>query len=157
TADTPLVLVLEDLHWSDHSTVEFLAFLAQRRELARLLVLGTYRPVETALRAHPLRGMVQELGGRGHCVELRLEFLPVEDVVAYVAGRLAGPVAAPLTAFIHERTNGNALFMVNILEHLVQQGLVVRRERQWTLREGVEATAAGLPEGLRQLLLRRIE
>jgi predicted ATPase len=156
-AETPLVLVLEDLHWSDRSTVELLAYLGQRREAARLLILGTYRPAETVVRAHPLRGMVQELGGRGQCVELRLELLSAADVGAYVAGRLAGPVAAPLAAFIHERTDGNALFMVNIVEHLVQHGLVVRREGQWRLRDGAEARVASLPEGLRQLLLRRIE
>ena len=40
----PLVLVLEDLHWSDYSTLNVLAMLARRREPARLLVLGTYRP-----------------------------------------------------------------------------------------------------------------
>src|SRR5262245_3543951 len=127
TADTPLVLVLEDLHWSDSATVELLAYLAQRREPARLLVLGTYRPVETVLQAHPLRGIVQELCGRGQAVDLRLEFLPAEDVAAYVAGRLGGPVAARLAAFIYERTDGNALFMVNMAEYLVTQGAVVRQ------------------------------
>ena len=128
TAETPLVLVLEDLHWSDHSTVDFLAYVAQRRAPARLLVVGTYRPVETLIRAHPLRGIVQELCGRGQAVERRLELLLAEDVAVYVAGRLGGPVAAPLTAFIHARTEGHALFMVNIVAHLVQQGWVVRRE-----------------------------
>ena len=63
--ERPLVLVLEDLQWSDPSTVEVLAYLAQRREPGRLLVLGTYRPVETMLREHPLRRTVQELCGRG--------------------------------------------------------------------------------------------
>jgi predicted ATPase/DNA-binding winged helix-turn-helix (wHTH) protein len=155
TADTPLVVVLEDLHWSARSTVECLAALAQRQEPARLLVLGTYRPVETVLRAHPLRGLVQELEGRGQVVDLRLEFLPAEDVTAYVAGRLGGPVAPPLAAFVHARTDGNALFMVNLVEHLVQQGLVRRQAGQWTLREG--AAVHELPTGLRQLLLRRIE
>src|SRR5439155_13189061 len=145
TADTPLVLVLEDLHWSDSATVEFLAYLAQRREPARLLVLGTYRPVETVLRAHPLRGLVQELVGRGQAVHLRLEFLPAEDVAAYVAGRLGGPVAAPLAAFVHARTDGNALFMVNLVEYLVAQGGVVRRAGEWMLREGAEAQGGSIP------------
>ena len=157
TADTPLVLVLEDLHWSDSATVEFLTSLAQRREPARLLVLGTYRPVETVLRRHPLRGMVQELVGRGQCVELCLELLPAEDVAAYVAGRLGGPVTAALAAFIYERTEGNALFMVHIVEHLVQHGLIIRQEGQWTLPDGAEAKLASVPEGLQQLLRRRIE
>jgi predicted ATPase len=157
TAETPLVLVLEDLHWSDRPTVEALAYVAQRRTPARLLVLGTYRPVEAAIQGHALRHMVQELCGRGQAVELRLELLPAEDVAAYVTGRLAGPVSARLVSFIYERTEGNALFLVNILEHLVAQELVVRRDGQWTLQEVAEAKVLGLPEGLRQLLIRRLE
>src|SRR5499426_1747178 len=157
TADAPLVLVLEDLHWSDPSTVDLLAALAQRREPAQLLVLGTYRPVDLVLQAHPLRGLVQELGGRGQVSELSLELLSAEDVAAYLAGRLQGPIAPLLTAFVHERTDGNALFMVNIVEHLVQQRLLVRRAGQWTLRAREEASMARLPEEVRQLLLRRLD
>jgi DNA-binding winged helix-turn-helix (wHTH) protein/predicted ATPase len=153
-AEAPLVVVLEDLHWSDHSSLEGLSSLAQRREPARLLVLGTYRPAEAVIRGHPLRGLVQELCGRGQAAELRLEVLPAADVAAYVAGRLGGAAAA-LAAFVAERTDGNALFMVNLLEHLVQQGEVVRRGGEWTLRG--EAEKASVPEGLRQLLLRRLE
>src|SRR5262245_63930328 len=157
TAEVALVVVLEDLHWSDQSTVDALAYVAQRRGPARLLVLGTYRPVEMALRVSPVRGILQELCGRGQAVDMRLELLPVEAVTAYVTARLGGPVAAPLVAFIFERTEGNALFLVNIVEHLVQQGWVVRQEGAWTLRAGREAQVASLPEGLRQLLLRRLE
>jgi len=157
TAETPLMLVLEDLHWSDASTVEALAYVAQRRDPARLLVLGTYRPVETLLRSHPLRGLVQELCGRGQAVDLALELLPAEAVTAYVSGRLGGAVANTLAAFVYERTEGNALFLANILEHLVQQGLVVRQAGQWTLRDGGEPILASLPEGLRQFISRRIE
>ena len=146
TADRALVLVLEDLQWSDHATVEALAYLAQRPEPARLLVLGTYRPVEVLLQGHPLRGMVQELCGRGQGVDLRLEFLSAADVAAYVAGRLGGPVAPPRGVRL-SRTDGNALFMVNIVEHLVQQGMVVRRAGQWTLREGPAAPVGSLPGG----------
>jgi predicted ATPase/DNA-binding winged helix-turn-helix (wHTH) protein len=153
--DTPLVLVLEDLHWSDLSTVECLGYVAQRRPTARLLVLGTYRPVEVVIREHPLRGLVQELCGRGQATELRLEFLSPREVAAYVTGRLAGAVAAPLGAFVHARTDGNALFMVTMVEHLVQQQLLVRHEGQWTLREGAGTTS--LPTALQQLLIRRIE
>jgi predicted ATPase len=95
TANRLLVLVLEDVQWSDPSTVEALAYLAQRREPARLLMLGTYRPVEVVLQGHPLRGLVQELGGRGQARELRLELLPAADVTAYVAGRLGGQWPTP--------------------------------------------------------------
>src|SRR5215831_15462643 len=156
TADAPLVLVLEDLQWSDRSTVDLLAYLAQRREPAPLLVLGTYRPVDLVLHAHPLHGLVQELGGRGLVRELSLELLLAEDVAAYLAGRLGGPVAPALVACVHERTDGHPLFLVTIVEHLVQQRLLVRSAGQWTLRAGGEASVAELPEEVRQLLLRRL-
>jgi hypothetical protein len=55
----------EDLHWSDRPTVECLDYLAQHRTPARLLVLGTYRPVDAAILGHPLRHIVQELCGWG--------------------------------------------------------------------------------------------
>src|SRR5262249_34014903 len=98
-----------------------------------------------------------ELWGRGQAVEVRLELLPAEAVMAYVSRRLGGPVAAPLAVLLLERTEGNALFLVHMVEHLVQQGWVVRREGAWTLRAGSEAQVASLLEGVRQLLLRRIQ
>jgi predicted ATPase/DNA-binding winged helix-turn-helix (wHTH) protein len=156
-ADAPLVLVLEDLQWSDRSTVDLLAALAQRREPAQLLVLGTYRPVDVVLQAHPLHTMVQELGGRGQVSEVPLELLTAEDAAAYLAGRLRGPIAPSLAAFVYEHTDGNALFMVNIVEHLVQQRLLIRCAGQWTLRAGEEARVARLPEEVRQLLMRRLD
>jgi predicted ATPase len=54
TLETPLILVLEDLHWSDHATLDLVALLARRRAPARLLLLGTYRPVELIVQQHPL-------------------------------------------------------------------------------------------------------
>lgn len=82
---------------------------------------------------------------------------PLGDVAAYVTGRLGGPVAPLLTEFVHECTDGNAPFMVNIVGHPVLQGLVVRREDQRTPWQGAEAKVVSLPEGLRQLIVRRIE
>ena len=152
TADAPLVLVLEDLQWSDRSTVDLLAHLAQRREPAQLLVLGTYRPVDLVLHAHPLHGLVQELGGRGLVRELPLELLLAEDVAAYLAGRLGGPVAPSLVACVHAHTDGHPLFLVTIVEHLVQQRLLARGAGQWTLRAGGEARVAQLPQEVRQVL-----
>jgi DNA-binding winged helix-turn-helix (wHTH) protein len=57
TRQQPLLLVLEDLHWSDHATVELLSYLAQRKEPAQLLILGTYRPTDLVLGSHPLKAI----------------------------------------------------------------------------------------------------
>ena len=53
TVETPLVLVLEDVHGSDDATLDLVAWLARRQEPARLLLVGTYRPVEVLTRGHP--------------------------------------------------------------------------------------------------------
>ncbi len=55
TAQTPLVVMLEDLHWADPSTLHLISALARRREPARLLLLGTYRPVDVVLTQNPLK------------------------------------------------------------------------------------------------------
>jgi predicted ATPase len=75
TAEHPLVLWLEDLHWSDVSTLALLAALARRQEAARLLFIGTYRPVEMLTKEQPLRAVKQELHLHRQCEELRLGFL----------------------------------------------------------------------------------
>ena len=69
TADRPLVLIIEDVHWSDHSTLDLLALLAQRRGPACLLLLGTYRPTDVIVSGHPLKAMKQELQVHGQCEE----------------------------------------------------------------------------------------
>ena len=105
TGERPLVLVLEDLHWSDAATLELLAILARRREMARLLVLATYRPVEVLVHEHPLREVKQELQLHGHCQEMLLDFLTVEGVSRIPEGAIwREPLPLDLAFSIHQRT-----------------------------------------------------
>jgi hypothetical protein len=152
----PLVLVLEDLHWSDVATVNLLTYLAQRRDAARFLLLGSYRPADVVVRGHPLSGVLQELRGRGLCDELALELLCPEDVGAYVAARLGGEVTAALTDLLYHHSEGNALFMVNLLEHLLEQGVVHQEGDQWTIRPPRTASTS-LPDALQLLITKRLE
>ena len=89
------------------------------------------------MQAHPLRGMLQELRGRGVCDELALELLLPDEVEAYITARLGGEVTAELAALLYHQTEGNALFMVNLLEHLVEQGVVKQEGAQWRLRSSL--------------------
>ncbi len=157
TAEAPLMLVFEDLHWSDVSTVELLAAIAQRRDPAQLFVLGTYRPVDATVHAQPLRHVIQELRGRGQCEELALELLSPEDVTAYVTGRLGGSVSATLNQLISRRSEGNPLFVVNLIDHLLQQKALIQPDGQWMVNPERQALLATIPEGLRPLIMRRLE
>src|SRR5262249_48690854 len=88
TAERPMILVLEDLHWSDHSTLELIAYVAQRREPAHLLLIGTYRSAEAKRGDSPLRAISQELQARRCCDEIHLTPLAPPDVGTYLRGRL---------------------------------------------------------------------
>ena len=158
STERPLILVLEDLHWSDHSTLEFLASVARRPEPARLLVIGTYRPVEAIVDAHPLRALQQELSLHGQCRELLLEYLSEEAIAAYLDSRFVGnaftEIAAPV---LHQRIDGNPLFMVSVVDALMRQGVIHNRAGAWELEADTFVTAVEIPQGLRQLIERQIE
>jgi predicted ATPase len=152
TAQRPLVLVLEDLHWSDAATLDWVAAMAGRRAAARLLVLGTYRPAEAVVQAHPVRRVTQELLLHSQGVEFPLRLLAEPEVAAYLTQRL-GAEARPerLARGLHERTEGNPLFLVTVVDELVRQA-----PAGWELGEGLEAAMVGVPENLRQLIDRQL-
>jgi hypothetical protein len=123
-AEAPLVLLFEDLHWSDASTLELIAAIARRTEPAQLLVIGTYRPVEVLAGNHPLRALKQELHLHQQCEELRLKRLSEAEVAAYLRWRFAndGSQYSRLAPAIYQRSEGNPLFMVNVVDYLAAQG-----------------------------------
>jgi DNA-binding winged helix-turn-helix (wHTH) protein/tetratricopeptide (TPR) repeat protein len=128
TADSPLVLLFEDLHWSDFSTLALISAIARRTEPARLLIIGTYRPVEMLVGAHPLRTVKEELEVHRLCEELRLQLLGPANVADYLRRRFSSGTGerwlATLAQGIHERTEGNPLFVVNLVDNLVAQGVL---------------------------------
>jgi DNA-binding winged helix-turn-helix (wHTH) protein/predicted ATPase len=157
TVVRPLILVLEDLHWSDYATLDLISWLAQRRETARLLVLGTYRPVEVIVHGHPLQAVRQELLRHRRCVELPLELLTTVEVARYLAVRFAvDPLGTAsfqaLARAIFQRTDGHPLFMLTLVDALVQQGGLVERDGRWEVQAGVYKMAMAVPESLQQLV-----
>lgn len=157
TQEIPLVLVLEDLHWSDVSTLDLLAALARRRESARLLLIGTYRPADLILSGHPLRAMKQELQAHGYCEELSLGFLNVAEVTQYLSERFPQQqFPTELGRVLHQNTEGNPLFMVNVVDDWVNQGVLREVGGRWKLTVKVEALAASMPESLRQIIEKQL-
>ncbi|MGD1858627.1 MAG: AAA family ATPase [Leptolyngbyaceae cyanobacterium] len=150
TREHLLVLIFEDLHWADPSTIELLDLLARRKEFARLLVLASYRPAEVNSANHPLRHAKQELQLHNLCQEIALGYLNQPEIETYLVQRFAKQFAAapsgtsqlspdrlapPTTATeiagndlistvaakIYQRTEGSPLFMVNVVESLIDK------------------------------------
>ena len=153
TDELTLILVLEDLHWSDPSTVDLLTLLAQRREPARLLVIGTYRPAEAAVSEHVLRAAVRTLQAQHHCVELPMHDLSAAAVRGYLAARFPNSDFPPALAdLIHAHTGGHPLFVVGIVDHLLSRGWILDTAPGWGLSTPAETLELGVPDDVRLMI-----
>lgn len=153
-AERVLVLVLEDLHWSDPSTLDVLSYIAQRPEACRLMVLATYRPTELILRRHPLRGLEQELRAHGQSVQLPLGRLTLASVHDWLQARSPSPPPA-LVEWLYRRTEGHPLFLISLFESIVAAGLVDYGHGTWNVQPGY--AEFGVPESLRLMIDRQAE
>ena len=158
TAAYPLLLVLDDMHWSDTATLDWLSYMARRWEPARLLILGTYRPLDTLARGHPLRSLVVELRLHRQCQELPLDVWSPAGVGAYLHQRFAGPACPPeLAPLLHQRTQGHPLFLVTVVDDAVRRGVLREGTTGVECEDRGEAVAAGVPDSLRQLIAQQLE
>ena len=140
----PLVLVLDDLHWADRSSLLLLEFLAQELQSIPLLLIGTYRDVEVS-RQHPLSQTLGSLIRASGFVRLHLPGLSQWEV-SQILDLTPGWESSPQTvATIHQRTQGNPLFVGEILRGLSQAMLVDK-----------SAYLTGIPEGVKDAIGRRL-
>jgi DNA-binding winged helix-turn-helix (wHTH) protein len=156
TAARPLVLVLEDLHWSDRATLGWLAYLARRRDPAHVLVLGTYRPGEVVGQAHPLRPL-RSARPQAQC-ELMLDALSAPAVAAYLSERCTpAMLPASLLRFIHRRTSGHPLFLVAMVDELVRQRRLEAVGAAAASEEDLAALSEFVPANLREYIEQQLE
>ena len=153
-AAQPLLIVLDDLHAADRATLDLLLHLPRNLEGSRILVIGTYRDVEVD-RMHPLASVVAELtrSSNVHCVHLRgLSLDEVQQVLHVMTGQTA---PLPLAELVYSRTEGNVLFVHELLRFVVDGNLLERHNG--TLRFGREEDLARhIPEGLREVVSGRL-
>jgi hypothetical protein len=147
----PLVIVLEDLHWADRGTLDLLQHVARNLQGARLVVVGTYRDVEVD-RAHPLSGAVAELRRSGTFLRVSLRGLTVDEVHRMYESLRGNEVPWGQAELVHRQTEGNPLFVQEVLRYLVEEGFVVRQGDRYVAQQPGE----GVPEGLRDVIGRRL-
>ena len=127
SAERPLMLVLEDLHWADSASLDLLRFVAHGLAEMPLLLVATYRG-EDIDRRHPLTATIPLLVREAPTERLNLRPLDAAAAEMLVRARydLAAPVAQQLAAYLIERTEGNALFMTELLRSLAEDGVLDR-------------------------------
>jgi DNA-binding CsgD family transcriptional regulator/tetratricopeptide (TPR) repeat protein len=136
SADRPLVVVIEDLHWADAATLDVLRFAARVLQTGRLLLVVSYRSDDVG-RGHPLRGFLAELERNRRTSRIVLARLSASEVRAQ-ARELTGEAPSPERArALFERSEGVPFFVEELI--------------------GLDRDAAPVPDTLRELLLGRYE
>ncbi len=117
--ERPVLLCLDDLHWADSATLDWLSFLGQRVRNQRLLVIGTYRSEEP----DQLRVVRQGCGRLGILTEIELDGLAV-PAIGQILQQVdkSGSDHAHLTRRLHQTTGGNAFFLFEILQAFTESG-----------------------------------
>lgn len=148
--DRPLVIVLDNLHWADRPSLLLLEFLTREIGASRILVLGTYRDIEVS-RQHPLSETLGELSRDRPLQRLQLQGLSREDVGQFIALAAGDPPPQDLVGTVHRQTEGNPLFVTEVVRLLVQEGELssegLRRQRSLSFK---------IPAGVREVIGRRL-
>ena len=160
-ARNSLVLLFEDLHWADESTLNLVSALARRRTPAKMMLVATCGNGDTAP-DHPLRRMKHDLLLRQLCTEIALPSLNQTAVSQLLSLELKQESLPPgLTAFVHQHSEGNPLFATAIVEHLIARRCLVREGPEpaspWVARGPFEELDADVPDRLAQMIELEIE
>ncbi|MBM9504150.1 helix-turn-helix transcriptional regulator [Actinacidiphila acididurans] len=111
--ERPLVLVLEDLHWADESTLSLLAYLCRPQRTGQLTLVGTYRTGDLVA-GHPLLPVVSELRRLPTVTDVVLPGLTRDEVRQQVAAILSAEPSPPLVDAIHRRSQGNPFYVAEL-------------------------------------------
>lgn len=153
---SPVLLVIDDLHWAGTPTLLLLRHVVRSAEAARLLVLCTYRDADLD-RAHPLADTLASLRREPSVERVALDGLSVAAVTEFLeaaAGEALGAEGVALAEAIHGETEGNPFFIGQVLRHLTEAGALERVDGHWVMTKPLELL--GIPEGVREVVGRRL-
>ncbi|MGH9005024.1 MAG: ATP-binding protein, partial [Acidimicrobiia bacterium] len=157
SAEAPVLLVLDDLHWAAKPTLLLLRHVLRSPEPLRLLVVATYRDSDIG-RGHPMSDLLAELRREGGVERLSLSGFDTLGVTAFleaVSGhRLDDEAAQELPAVVWRETDGNPFFVAEVLRHLSESRAIEQRDGRWVLHADVGDL--GIPEGVRDVVGRRL-
>ena len=154
----PVILFLDDLHWADLSTVDALSYLAARLDRLRLLIVATYRRAELQLTRHPFLPLVRDLVGHGRGREIVLDVLSRADISDYLALAFPGHhLPSELLVLVDEKTEGNPLFVVDLVRDLRDREVIRGTVGDWVLTRPLSEVARNVPASIRSLIQRKID
>ncbi len=150
----PLLIVLEDLHSADRGTLEMLGHVCRYLEGKRLLLVGTYRDIEVD-RAHPLSASLAELRRLPNFGRVLLRGLNADEVRRMLSSIAGQEVPWGLAEAVHRQTEGNPLFVQEVVRYLAEEGVISREQGRWQTK-GDTPVEMRIPDGLRDVIGKRL-
>jgi tetratricopeptide (TPR) repeat protein len=150
----PMMVVLEDLHDADKGTLDMLTHVSRNLAGARLLIVGTYRDVEVD-RSHPLSAALAELRRVSTYGRVLLRGLNADEVRRMLESITRESVPWGLAEAVHRQTEGNPLFVQEVVRYLAEEGLITRKEGGWRPTKDTPLEMS-IPEGLRDVIGKRL-
>jgi class 3 adenylate cyclase/tetratricopeptide (TPR) repeat protein len=149
----PLLLVLEDLHWADESTVLLTEHLAPLLPEMPVLVLGTYRDIEVSL-DHPLARVIDQLERQQLLERVSLRRLSFDGVRAMLRALAEQSVPEALVRVIDRETEGNPFFVEEVYLHLVESGVLL--DEHGRMRSDLQLDEVSVPDSIRLVIGQRL-
>jgi tetratricopeptide (TPR) repeat protein len=150
----PMMVVLEDLHDADKGTMEMLTHVSRNLAGTRLLIVGTYRDVEVD-RSHPLSAALAELRRVSTYGRVLLRGLNADEVRRMMESITRESVSWGLAQAVHRQTEGNPLFVQEVIRYLAEEGLIAQKEGRWRPTRDTPLEMS-IPEGLRDVIGKRL-
>jgi predicted ATPase len=147
------VLWFDDVQWADPSTTDLIAYVARRLSGMRIMIIATCRQSALALARHPFLPLTQELAVHGECRVMVPTLLDDAAVERYVAAQFPEHTfPAGFARVIARRTEGNPLFMADLLRDLRQRQILRQQNGTWALVGDLTALERAFPESVRSLI-----
>ena len=152
-----VVLVLDDLQWADHGSMQLLRHLAADDRPMRLAVVGTFRDSELATSDQLVEtlGALRRLDGVGRIDLPGFEPTEVVSVMVAIAGRPMDDQGVALARAVHEETDGNPFFVSEVTRHLLEVG-ALRDDGSGGWVAPADMGEASLPAGVREVIDARV-
>jgi tetratricopeptide (TPR) repeat protein len=151
----PLLLVVEDLHSADQGTLEMLGHIARNLAGKRVFLVGTYRDIEVD-RTHPLSAALAELRRLPAFGRVLLRGLNADEVRRMLASITGQEVPWGLAEAVHRQTEGNPLFVQEVVRYLAEDKAITRGEGgRWQVMRDTPIEMR-IPDGLRDVIGKRL-
>jgi serine/threonine protein kinase/tetratricopeptide (TPR) repeat protein len=158
TAEKPLVILLEDLHWADPSSADLIRSLCQRTSGRQLLIVGTFRPGDLEIGNHPLKAHKLEMEVHDLCDEIALGALSNEHIARYLNVCFdPNDFSSELPALIQSKTEGHTLFVTSLVQFLAERQDIVNVNGCWSLVRPLAEMDLEVPESVRSMIRKKID